>query len=69
MVFRFYRAIIGGFGSGRDPFADTPTVERCLHLDVNEFTEIVDQEAVVRRLEWHDGKHQVHYRLRAMKVP
>lgn len=56
---------MGGIGSGRGPFAETPMVERCLHLDVNEFTEIVEEEDVVGRLEWHDGKHQIHYQLRA----
>lgn len=54
---------MGGFGSGRNPFAKTPMVERCLHLDVNEFTEFVEEEGA-GRLTWGDGAHEVHFELR-----
>lgn len=55
---------MGGFGSGRGPYATTPSVEQCLHLDVNEFTDVVEETDIVGRLEW-GGDRQVRFHLRA----
>lgn len=54
---------MGGFGSGRGPYATTPSVEQCLHLDVNEFTDVVEEETA-GRLTWRDNAHEVHCQIR-----
>jgi len=54
---------MGGFGSGRNRYATTPTVEECRHLDVNKLKDIFKgdeedgngEEANTGVLSWGDG--------------
>ena len=43
---------MGGFGSGRDEYATTPTVERCRHLNVDKITDIVEQSGKGSMVYW-----------------
>lgn len=45
---------MGGWGSGRDPYATTLTVEECHTLDVNVFTELVDHPRALAPYAWRD---------------
>lgn len=43
---------MGGFGSGRDDYATTPTVGASRTLDVNEFTDAVEQPGAQGTIRW-----------------
>jgi hypothetical protein len=47
---------MGGWGSGRREYADTPTVEACRTLDADEFTDHIEHpDGTTGSLEWGDG--------------
>lgn len=46
---------MGGYGSGRREYARTPTVEECRHLDVDEFTDAVEQPGTTAVVRWGDS--------------
>ena len=43
---------MGGFGSGRREYAETPTVEECRHLDVNELKDALSRVGERGRIWW-----------------
>ena len=43
---------MGGPGSGRRSYASTPTVRECRHLDVNKFTDTLDNVGARGRIWW-----------------
>lgn len=45
---------MGGLGSGRHEYADTPTVEECRQLDVDELTELTDNPGAEGAMWWGD---------------
>lgn len=45
---------MGGFGSGRDRYATTPTVEECRSLDIDKFTESVKHPGYGGPVYWGD---------------
>jgi hypothetical protein len=45
---------MGGFGSGRQQYATTPTVEECRHLDVDQFTDAVEHPGRGGSVNWGD---------------
>lgn len=48
---------MGGFGSGRDTYARTPTVEVCSHLESDVFSDMVDDPDVSHvDLKWSDTR-------------
>jgi hypothetical protein len=51
------RESMGGFGSGRNRYATTPTVEECRHLSSDVFTDAIDApDGATARLSWgEDG--------------
>lgn len=45
---------MGGLGSGRREYAQTPTVERCRHLKANWLIELTTASSVTHRVTWGD---------------
>lgn len=47
---------MGGWGSGRNDYAHTPTVEACLHLDADQFTDAVNYPGSIVTVRWGDSE-------------
>ena len=48
---------MGGWGSGRDDYASTPTVEECRQLDVDRIKEFTEQPGSRRPVWWGDKEN------------